>query len=389
MEACEKQVDKQILVVYKWVCFTKTGETFSANASMKPIEKKKRRDKMNRTKQFSKIAVVSLFVLCAILIAEGTWKGNLLFAQPSAMTVKYGHNYPIVSPAHKGAEAFKAEVEGRTKGAMVVQIFPAMQLGSNREQLESLQQGGIQVDLQPTAIAGNFLPELQMFDLPYLFPDAKTMWKLLDGDYGKRMLAKLGAKGIIGFGFTWTGFKQITSNRPIRKVEDLNGLKMRVMNSPLLIAQYKGWGANAIPIDFGELYNALQQRVVDGQENPYWSIAFQRYYEVQSNLAESDHAALLAVLMANKAWYDKLSRDQKQIVDSAARKSILMDRAEMTKVEAQSKKTIQDNKVAINVITTAERERFRTASEPAYQYAREKLGGNVLEEFQKALKRIK
>ena len=344
---------------------------------------------MRMTKRFSKFAMLSLFVLCAILAVEGACKGNLLFAQPSAATVKYGHNYPVVSPAHKGAEAFKAEVESRTKGATVVQIFPSMQLGSNREQIESLQQGGIQVDLQPTAFIGNFLPELQIFDLPYLFPDAKTMWKLLDGDYGKRMLAKLGAKGIIGFGFVWTGLKQITANKPIRKLEDLNGLKIRVMSSPLLIAQYKGWGANAVPIDFAELYNALQQRVVDGQENPYWSIAFQRYYEVQSNLAESDHAPLLAVLMANKTWYDELSLDRKQIIDVAAQKSILIDREEMAKVESQSKKTIQDNKMTINVLSAAERARFKISAEPAYRYAREKVGGNVLDEFQAALKQIK
>jgi C4-dicarboxylate-binding protein DctP len=343
---------------------------------------------MNSTRRFSRIAAVSMFILIAGVSVGVTWMGDLLFAQ-SAMTVKYGHNYPVISPAHKGAEAFKAEVESRTKGALGVQIFPAMQLGSNREQIESLQQGGIQIDLQPTAIVGNFLPEVQIFDLPYLFPDAKTMWRLLDGDYGKKMLAKLEAKGIRGFGFVWTGFKQITANKPIRKLEDLNGLKMRVMNSPLLIAQYKGWGANAIPIDFGELYNALQQRVVDGQENPYWSISFQRYYEVQSHLAETDHAALLAILMANKAWFDKLSPDQKQIVEAAAQKSILADREEMGKVEAQSKKTIQDNKCTITVLPAAERGRLRVASGPAYQYAREKVGGGVLEEFEKALKQIK
>lgn len=304
------------------------------------------------------------------------------------ITIKYGHNYPTDSPAHKAAEAFKKEIETKTEGSIKVDIFPAMQLGSNREQLEALQQGSIQVDLQPVAIIGNFAPELQMLDLPYLFPNADVMWEVLDGECGERLLSGLEEKGIYGLGFTWTGFKHITANKPIEKLEDLKGLKVRVMNSPLLMEQYRGWGANPIPIDFGELYNALQQKVVDGQENGYFAVHIQKYYEVQSHLAETDHAPLLAILMANKAWYDGLSAEHQKIVDEAGRLAVITDRKEFAAVEQQAKAKVIEQDMRIFVMPQSERERLKKAAEPAYQYVRDNIGTKVLEEVQAAVKQI-
>lgn len=305
------------------------------------------------------------------------------------ITIKYGHNYPTTSPAHKAAEVFKSEVESKSNGSMKVEIYPAMQLGSNREQLEALQQGSIQVDLQPAAIAGNFAPELSILDLPFSFSSEEGMWKVLDGDFGNKLMSKLDAKGIHGLGFVWTGFKQITASQPITSLKDLKGLKIRVMNSPLLLEQYKAWGSNPIPIDFSELYNALQQKVVDGEENNFWTIATQKYYEVQTDLAVTNHAPLLAILMANKEWYSKLTPEQQKIIDEAGRKAVLTDREELKNVEQDAIKTIKDNKVIFHEINLEELAKFKAASEPAYQFMRKQVGDDLVDEYLSSIEQNK
>ncbi len=297
------------------------------------------------------------------------------------MVIKYGHNYPTDSPAHMAAEVFKEEVETRSNGQMLVEIYPAMQLGSNREQLEGVQQGSIHIDLQPTAIAGNFVPEMAILDLPFVFPNEDVLWKVLDGSFGQGVMAKFEDKGIKGLGFTWTGFKQITADRPIQNISDLGGLKIRVMNSPLLLEQYSSWGSNPIPIDFGELYNALQQGVVNGEENNFWTIATQKYYEVQSDLAVTNHAPLPAVLMANKAWFDGLTEEQQGIIAEAGRKAVLKDREELGAVEDVSIETIRDYGVVFHELSDAEIQEFKDASESIYDFIREELGDEILDDL--------
>ena len=311
---------------------------------------------------------------------------NIMFVDAQkTIIIKYGHNYPVDSPAHKAAEAFKSEVESKSNGTMKVDIYPAHQLGTNREQLEALQQGSVEIDLQPAATISTFVQEFQILDLPYVIESEELMWKVLDGDYGQNLLLKLQDKGIRALGYVWTGFKQITANRPIEKVEDLKGLKFRVMNSPLLIAQYKGYGCNAIPIDFSELYNALQQGVVDAQENGLWAVSIQRYYEVQTDLAITNGAPLIAVLMVGKRWYDQLTPEQQTIIDEAGRTAVMLDREGYSKLEKEALETIINNNVTIHEMGPEQIEGFRDASTPAYDFIRGELGDQILDDYLAAI----
>jgi tripartite ATP-independent transporter DctP family solute receptor len=332
-----------------------------------------------------KMIIVMAVLMCMVLL-QTPEPANSQQAGPSQkiINIKFGHNHPLNGPGHIGALVFQKEVETRSNDAMKVQIFPNMQLGSNREQMEGVQQGSIQVDLQPSATVGNILPEMQLLDLPFLFPNEKVMWKVLDGDWGKKLYAKAEAKGLVIKGFTTSGFKQITANKPIKQLEDLKGMKMRVLDSPLLIAQYKAWGSNAVPIDFAELYNSLQQKVVDGQENNHWTNVTKRFYEVQTDLTVTDHGPLLLTYMINKNWYDKLTADQKKIVDEAAMKDIAADREAMIKQDQESLKVIQ-SKMKIYDMPTSERARLKAAAEPCFKMMQDKFGVQAVADLMKAV----
>jgi len=174
---------------------------------------------------------------------------------------------------------------------------------------------------------------VQLLDLPFIFPSPAAAYAVLDGPVGNDILHALDARGLHGLGFWESGFKQMTSSvRPIRGPEDLHGVKVRTMQSPLLIAQYKDWGANPVPIAFSETYNALQQGVADAEENPLVSIDAMKFYEVQKYLTLSNHGYIGFVVMANKAAFDKLPADLRTALLDATREARDWERAESKRV---------------------------------------------------------
>ena len=189
-----------------------------------------------------------LLLLGALLLAGQTRDTNA--ASPSSkVVIKFSHNQQTVTPPHKAAEMFKQAVEQRTNGHYDVQIFPAQQLGGLRDQVEQTVLGTIEVTQQTPAIVSLFVPKVMILDFPFLWPpDQAAMWKVLDGPIGRELLQSLEAKGLKGVDFWSSGFKNFTtSNRPIRSLEDHRGMKMRVIPSPLLSAQYEAWGATPTP----------------------------------------------------------------------------------------------------------------------------------------------
>ena len=200
------------------------------------------------------------------------------------IVLKFNHHQQIDSPQHKGAVYFKKLVEERSGGRIEVQVYPASQLGGLREGTEGVQMGTIEMSQPPTSILGNFSTAFSIVDMPFLWPNAKVLWTVLDGPIGKEIMTSVEKKNMKGFSFWGCGFKLLTANKALRTPDDVKGLKFRVMPNPLLEAQFKAWGAFAVPMDFGELYNALQQRVVDGQENPLQSIRMLKFWEVEPTL---------------------------------------------------------------------------------------------------------
>jgi C4-dicarboxylate-binding protein DctP len=234
------------------------------------------------------------------------------------IVIKFSHVVAPNTPKGRAADEFKKLAEARTNGRVKVEVYPNSQLYKDREEIEALQLGAVQI-LAPSL--SKFGPlgvrAFELFDLPYIFPNKETLYRVMDGDVGKRLFAMLEPRGIIGLAYWDNGFKQMSANRPLRRVEDFKGLKMRIQSSKVLEAQMKALGANPQVMAFSEVYSALQQGVVDGTENPMSNLFTQKMHEVQKHLTISDHGYLGYAVIVNKKFWDGLPADIRAILDKA------------------------------------------------------------------------
>lgn len=267
---------------------------------------------MSVLKNFFAVIVISVF--CMLPVAS---------ADAETYTMKLGTIEPPASPKMEAMEKFKSLVEDKTNGGIIVKIFPSSQLGSAREMIEATQIGTEEATLTTSSNLIGFESALSILDLPFVFSSREACYKVIDSKFGKDLLDTLKDSGLVGLGWWDSGFKQFTMNADIKGLESFKGKKIRVMESPILIAQYESMGCSATPINYHELYNSLQQNVVDGQENPIASIYEMKFYEVQKCLAVSDHAYLPLVMAVNKKWFEDLPAEYQAALyeasDEAAR----------------------------------------------------------------------
>lgn len=243
------------------------------------------------------------------------------------IVIKFSHVVAPNTPKGKAAQKFKDLAEQYTKGRVKVELYPNSQLYKDREEMEALQLGAVQM-LAPSL--SKFGPlgvrDFEAFDLPYIFPNKETLYRVMDGDIGKKLFAKLGAKDIIGLAYWDNGFKQMSANKPLRNVEDFKGLKMRIQSSKVLEAQMRALGASPQVIAFSEVYTALQQGVVDGTENPVSNFYTQKMHEVQKYLTISDHGYLGYAVITNKKFWDGLPQDVRADLEKAMQETTVYER---------------------------------------------------------------
>ncbi|WP_373562367.1 TRAP transporter substrate-binding protein [Halobacillus litoralis] len=285
------------------------------------------------------------------------------------ITITFSHNQPVDSPEHKGAEKFKEVVEEETDGRVTVDLYPALQLGSLREQVEGTQIGEIDITMQPTAVVSPFVDDIKAVDLPYLFPtETEKMYEVLDSEVGDELLGTLNQGGFEGLGFWPGGYKLFTTNDvDIHQPSDFDGVAMRTMESPILLAQYEGWGGNPIPVPYAELYNALQQGVVDGQENPLQTIYLNNYHEVQNTIIESHHGLMTYVLLTNQAWFNDLPSSVQETIAAAEEAGRTAARDTLAETEDEYRQNIIDSDVNYYELTDEEIEKFQKASLPIHE----------------------
>jgi C4-dicarboxylate-binding protein DctP len=308
-----------------------------------------------------------------------------LLVPPGAMAaakwnMKFGHDMPEDSAQHVAALKYAELVKERTKGQVEVKVFPAQQLGTDPEMVQQAQMGTLEIVLPPTAKISGFAASLQLADLPFLFPSKEICYKVLDGPVGDKLLALLDAKGLKGVSFWESGFKQMTANKAIRKPEDFAGMKVRVMESPLLIAQYKQVKANPVPIDFAETYNALQQGVVDAQENPLVSIVNMKFYEVQKFTMLSNHGFLGYAFLFSKKVYDGLPADIQKVMRDTARELASFERQDTARREAGYIERIKKGGSQVITLTPQELQGFEKAFRPVHQQFAKTIGEDLLNE---------
>ena len=260
-----------------------------------------------------------LFALMAL------WLSAAWASEP--IVIKFSHVVAPNTPKGKAAERFKQLAEERTQGRVRVEVYPNSQLYKDREEMEALQLGAVQM-LAPSL--SKFGPlgvrEFEVFDLPYIFPNKETLYRTMDGEIGKKLFAKLESKGILGLAYWDNGFKQMSANRPLRTPDDFKGLKMRIQSSKVLEAQMRALGANPQVMAFSEVYTALQQGVVDGTENPVSNFYTQKMHEVQKHLTISDHGYLGYAVIVNKRFWEGLPKDIRATLEQAMKEATAYER---------------------------------------------------------------
>ena len=236
----------------------------------------------------------------------------------------------VAQNSHQGIaiDTFAKEVEKRTAGRYKIQTFYAGALGGERESIEAVQLGTQELAFSSTGPIPNFVPETKILDVPFLFRDKPHARAVLDGPIGQDMLAKFDAKGFKALAWAENGFRHMTnSKRDVKSPEDLKGLKMRTMENPVHIAAYKGLGIVTTPMAFPEVFTALQQGTVDGQENPLSVIMSAKFDQVQKHLSLTGHVYSPAIFVMNKATFDKLTAADKQAFIDSAKEGTKANRA--------------------------------------------------------------
>lgn len=307
------------------------------------------------------------------LAATLTWSAHA----NAQTTIKIG--YPTARDSHYGvgAQTFCDEVEKRTSKRYVCQQFPASALGGEREMIEAVQLGTLDVVNTSTGPVGNFVPEVNIVDIPFLFRDYDHARKVLDGPIGQDLLAKFPSKGIVALAWTENGFRHMTnSRRPIVQPRDADGLKMRTMQNKVHMDGYKAFGIQPTPMAWPEVYGALQQRVVDGQENPIPVILSAKFAQVQSHLSLTGHVYSPALLLMSPAKFDKLSAADKAAFKEAASAASAAQRKKVN--DDENTGVAELRKQGMQVVTAVNGQAFRDAMKPVYaEYARQFGADNI------------
>jgi tripartite ATP-independent transporter DctP family solute receptor len=298
-------------------------------------------------------------------------------AVPAQTVLKIGYATSKESHYGVGSTAFCDEIEKNTQGRYKCQQFPSSALGGEREQIEAVQLGTQDMTNTSTGPVGNFVPEVKIVDIPFLFRDYDHARKVMDGPIGQDILAKFPSKGIIALGWTENGFRHMTnSKRDIVKPADAAGLKMRTMENKVHMDGYRTFGILPTPMAFPELFGALQQGTVDGQENPIPVILASKFSQVQKHLSLTGHVYSPALLLLSPRVWSRLSDADKKVFTDAARVAAAAQRKKVNDDEANG--IAQLEKDGMKVTRTVDGAAFRAALQPAYaSYAREFGADNI------------
>lgn len=318
--------------------------------------------------------------------------GVLLIASvaSAAITIKLAHSSPATADRlEKACQIFKKYVEEKSNGEIKVNTFPASQLGAEREQLEGVQMGSIEMAVLSAGPFPTVFEDIMIFDIPYLFPSREVAYKVMDGPAGERLRKKLLEKtGIYCLAFGENGFRNFTTAKtPVHKPEDLAGLKLRVMENPAHMQMVRELGAIPTPLPFSEVYTALSQGVVDGEENPVSLIESMRFNEVQDYMVLDRHIYNPYLIIANNYFYEGLTADQKKIIDDGA---ALLAKEERKLNEEQTESGVKNMKaqgMTVTTLTPEEHEAFRAKVQPAViALIKKRLSSETVDQFLKEVK---
>ncbi|MBS0291167.1 MAG: TRAP transporter substrate-binding protein [Proteobacteria bacterium] len=274
--------------------------------------------------------------------------------------VRFGFGLVDNSNQGRAARMFAQEVEKASGGKMKVRAIGNASLGSDTQMQQALIGGAQEMMVGSTATLVGLTPEMAIWDTPFLFNSAKEADAVLDGPAGDKIKARLEAKGMVGLVYWENGFRNLTnSKRPVVRLEDLNDIKLRVMQNNVFLDSFKALGANAVPLPFSELFTALETRAVDGQENPYNTIVSSKLYEVQKYLTVTNHVYSPWIVTVSKKWWDGLSAAEKKVLQDAAIKSRDFERKDTREEAAKALADLKGKGMQVNELSPQETNRMR------------------------------
>jgi C4-dicarboxylate-binding protein DctP len=317
---------------------------------------------------------------------------TLAFALPMVaqaadpIVIKFSHVVAVNTPKGAAAEHFKKLAEERTKGRVKVEVYPNSQLYKDKEEMEMLQIGAVQM-LAPSLakFAPLGLKEFEVFDLPFIFDDYKDLHAVTQGPVGAKLLKKLETKGLIGLAYWDNGFKVMSANKPLKTVADFRGQKMRIQSSKVLDSQIRAVGAIPQVMAFSEVYQALQTGVVDGTENPPSNLYTQKMHEVQKYVTMSNHGYLGYAVLVNRKFWMGLPADIRTALESAMKDATKFanDIAKKDNDDAMAA-VKKSGKSQIITLTPAERQTWKKAMDKAHKDNAARIGNDIVQEVYKA-----
>ena len=297
------------------------------------------------------------FAVAALLAAPF----SQVFAQEiKPRLIRFGYGLNEQSNQGRAVKFFAEEVAKNSGGKMKIRAVGAAALGPDTQMQQALIGGAQEMMVGSTATLVGITKEMALWDTPFLFSTAKEADTVLDGPIGQKVMDKLQEKGLVGLAYWENGFRNLTnSKRPVTKLEDLDGIKLRVMQNEVYLDSFKLMGANAIPLPFSELFSALETKTVDGQENPYNTILSSKFYEVQKYLSVTNHVYSPWIMTVSKKWWDQLSKDEQKVLLDAAKASRDFERKDTREEAAKAVADLKAKGMAVNEVSPQEVARMR------------------------------
>ena len=333
-----------------------------------------------------KLSFLTLFAGAAL----AAWAAPTLAQEIQERVIRFGHLNNTDHPVSMGVKRFAELVAAKSGGKMKIAMFPGGVLGNDQANVSALQGGTLEMVVLNSGILASQAKEFGVFDFPFMFATPQEADAVVDGPFGKMMHAKLEAKGIVGLAYWELGFRSITnSRRPINKVDDIAGLKLRVIPNAINVDWVKALGANPTPLPFPEVYAALDQKAIDGQENPATVIAANKFYEVQKYLVLSNHQYNPQSLIFSKKVWDTLSAGDRKILADAGVEAGKYQRQVAREAAGTALDTLKKNGMQVTELAPAELAKFREAMKPVIAKHSEVVGADTVKALEAELAKVR
>ena len=329
-------------------------------------------------------------VIAAATAAVLTASFSALAQDIKPRLIRFGYGLNEASNQGRAAKVFAEAVEKASGGKMKVRAIGAAALGPDTQMQQALIGGAQEMMVGSTATLVGITKEMALWDTPFLISNTQEADALLDGPIGEKIKDKLQEKGLVGLVYWENGFRNLTnSKRPVTKVEDLDGIKLRVMQNNVFLSSFKTLGANAIPMAFSELFGALETKTVDGQENPYNTILSSKFYEVQKYLTVTNHVYSPWIVLVSKKWWDTLSKAEQKVLTDAAKTSRDYERKDTRDEASKAMADLKSKGMLVNELSPAEAARMRGKLTTVYADIGKEVGMDTWNATQAELARIR